>query len=285
MKRAVLCVGLSLGMMVASATMAWGQASEIPSAQPQPEAGTTPEQRGRKLLDEMVEALGGDAWLNRKNVETKGHISAFFHGAPNGFFTEFDRVQQFTGSGQGEAMRIGFLTDKSMILPGKKIDVVQIWKDNQGFEVTYKGRTTLPKEQVEDFYRRQKHSVEAVVHDWLKQPGVMVVSEGTSTVERRLADKISILSPDNDAVTIEIDVNTHLPLRRTFQWRNETFKDFDEDAEEYEDYHTVQGLPTAYTISRYHNGDLTSQTFFVKFEYDVPLPPEEFNIDVLVKKK
>jgi len=162
---------------------------------------------------------------------------------------------------------------------------VQIWKDGQGFEVTYKGKTSLPKEQVDDYFRRQRHSIEAVVHDWLKAPGVMVVYEGTSTVERRLADKISILSADNDAVTIEIDINTHLPLRRTFQWRNDTFKDFDEDAEEYENYHTVQGLPTAYTITRYHNGDMASQTLYLKFEYDVALPPDEFNIDVLVKKK
>jgi len=104
-------------------------------------------------------------------------------------------------------------------------------------------------------------------------------------VERRLADKVTILSDNNDAVTVDIDSSTHLPLRRTFLWRNETFKDQDEDAEEYADYHTIQGLPTALTISRYHNGDMASQTFLLKVEYDVNLPPDNFNIDILVKKK
>ena len=67
--------------------------------------------------------------------------------------------------------------------------------------------------------------------------------------------------------------------------RNTVFKDHDEDAEEYDDYHTIQGLPTAFTISRYHNGDLVSQTFYTKVEYDVDLSPDTFNPDILLKKK
>ncbi len=92
--------------------------------------------------------------------------------------------------------------------------------------------------------RRHNHSIETVVNVWLKTPGVMVVSEGTSIVERRIADKVSILMPDNDAVTLELDEDTHLPLLRTFKYRNAEFKDWDEDSEGYEDYHTIQGLPT-----------------------------------------
>jgi hypothetical protein len=104
-------------------------------------------------------------------------------------------------------------------------------------------------------------------------------------VERRQADQVTILSPDNDAVTIRIDSNTHLPLRRTFKWRNEKFKDLDEDAEEYDDYHTIQGLPTAFTISRYHDGDLASQRFFTKVDYNQNLSPDLFNPDKLLEKK
>jgi hypothetical protein len=212
-------------------------------------------------------------------------LARFYSGAPTGIVIEFHAIHQFPSDTHFEAERIGFLTDKSMILPGKKIDVVQIWTTDKGYEITYKGKNELPKEQVEDFYRRRAHSIESVVNVWLKAPDVMVIAEGTSMVERRLADKVTVLSANNDAVTIELDATTHLPLRRTFQWRNATFKDHDEDAEEYEDYHTVQGLPTAYTITRYHDGDMTSQTFLTKIEYGVDLQPDAFNPDILLKKK
>jgi len=283
--RQILNFGVVLILGFASSRPMWSQASEIPSAGQVIPNGETPEQHGRKLLNEMLEALGGDAWLHRHNMRELGHIGRFFHGTPTGIVIDFTSTRQFATADRFEALRIGFITDKSILFPGKKIDVVQIWTAGKGYEVTYKGRAELPKEQVDDFYRRQNHSLEAVENTWLKAPGVEVVYEGTTMVERRLAEKVSVLSDNNDAVTIELDATSHLPLRRTFQWRNETFKDFDEDAEEYADYHTIQGLPTALSITRYHNGDMASQTFLLKVEYDVDAAPDLFNPDVLLKKK
>jgi hypothetical protein len=281
MKQVVL--GIAIGLLTAQPLV--GQARDIPSAQPTQPAGQNADQRGRKLLDQMLETLGGDAWLKRHNVVERGRVARFFRGAPTGIVIEFTATHQFANGDRPEAERIGFITDKSMILPGKKIDIVQIWINNAGHEVTYKGNIALPKDQVDDYYRRQDHSIESIFRVWLKAPGVMVVDEGSTMVERRLTERISILSANNDAITLDIDATTHLPRRRTFEWRNATFKDHDEDAEEYDDSHTIQGLPTALTITRYHNGDMASQTFYSKVEYDVDLTPDTFNPDILLKKK
>jgi hypothetical protein len=279
---------LTIGLTTASPSLL-AQARDIPSAGPNHPPDQTQEQRGRKLLDQMLEALGGDAWLNRHNMRVYGHAGRFFQGAPNGIVIDFTAIRQFANPGPNQdrpdAQRIGFITDKSMILPGKKIDIVQIWINNTGHEVTYKGNSTLPKDQVEDYYRRQDHSIESIYRVWLKAPGVVVIDEGSTMVERRLTERVTILSDNNDAVTVDIDSETHLPRRRTFLWRNITFKDRDEDAEEYDDYHTIQGLPTAFNISRYHNGDLASQVFYTKVEYDIDLTPDTFNPDILLKKK
>lgn len=283
MKQVVLTI--AIGLLITTAPPLVAQARDIPSAAPAQAAGQTQDQRGRKLLDQMLEALGGDAWLNRRNVRELGHLAHFFQGQPNGIVVDFTTIHQFADGDRPEAQRIGFITDKSMILPGKKIDIVQIWAANTGHEVTYKGNATLPKDQIDDYYRRQDHSIESIFRVWLKSPDVMVVDEGSTMVERRLTERVSILSANNDAVTLDIDVATHLPRRRTFEWRNATFKDHDEDAEEYDDYHTIQGLPTAFTLTRYHNGDMASQTFYSKVEYNVDLPPDTFNPDVLLKKK
>jgi hypothetical protein len=279
-----LVFGIAIGLLTAAPSLR-AQARDIPSAAPPKVAGETQDQRGRKLLDQMLEALGGDAWLNRKNVKELGHLARFFRGAPTGIVVDFTATRQFANGDRPDAQRVGYITDKSMILPGKKIDIVQIWANNTGHEVTYKGNATLPQEQIDDYYRRQDHSIESIFRVWLKAPGVMVVAEGSTMVERRLTERVSILSANNDAVTLDIDASTHLPRRRTFETRNPKFKDIDEDAEEYDDYHTIQGLPTSFTITRYHNGDMASQTFFSKIEYDVDLPPGTFDPNVLLKKK
>ncbi len=261
------------------------QAIDLQNAAPPLPNGQTQEQRGRQLLDQMIAALGGPAWLSRNTANELGRTAAFFRGAPNGQTIDFHEARQFQTATQPALERIGFLSDKSMILPGKKIDVVQIWTADGGSEITYKGKSVLPKDQVEDYMRRRAHSIEAVIFTWMKAPGVIVIAEGTSMVERHLADKLTVLSANNDAVTLELDVTTHLPLARTFQWRNQQFQDHDEDREEYDDYHEFSGLQTPLTLSRYRNGDLVNQRFLSKVEYNVPLPPDTFNPDVILKKK
>ena len=282
MKARIALLSMLLGL--AASPIALAQARDIPSAAPTPAAGT-PEQQGKKLIDEMVEALGGQAWLERKDSQVWGRTAQFFRGQPNGNVIEFTGWRRFPDATQTGAERIGFLTDKSMILPGKKIDVVQIWTSDAGYEVTYKGKTPIPKDIVTEYERRRQHSIENIVNAWIKAPGVMILAEGTTMVERRMAEKVSVLTADNDAVTIELDAATHLPLRRTFKWRNEQFKDFDEDAETYDDYHTVQGLPTPYNVTRYKNGDMVNQRFLTKIIYNQGLSPDLFNPDLVLKKK
>jgi hypothetical protein len=260
------------------------QASDIPSAAPAA-AKLSDTERGRQLIDQMIEALGGEAWLNRSTIQIDGRGSAFFHGEPNPYITEYHELRRLPAPGQPEADRVGFLTERGMIMPGKKIDVVQIWTAGNGYEITYKGQAALPREQVEDYYRRRAHSIEDVVHTWLKAPGVMIVSEGTIMVDRRLADRVTVLAATNDAVTLDLDVATHLPLRRTFRWRNPQFNDYDEESETYDDYHTIQGLPTPLTITRYHNGEMSNQRYLTKVVYNLPMDPSLFDPTVALKKK
>ena len=55
-----------------------------------------------------------------------------------------------------------------------------------------------------------------------------------------------------------MDVQTHLPLSRSFQWRDPLYKDKNTDVEEYADYHDVDGFPTAFSITRVHNDEMVA---------------------------
>ena len=94
-----------------------------------------------------------------------------------------------------------------------------------GWEVTYKGKAPLPQEQVDDYLRRRDHSIETVVKMWLNDPQTILVYEGQRLAERHLAEQVTLISADNEAVTILMDAQTHLPLRRSFQWRDPVYKD------------------------------------------------------------
>jgi len=270
---------LSLAVALTAQAQQVASAPQMQSGQPAPIPGETEEQHGHRLLAEMVKALGGDAWLNKRTVVIEGQTAAFFRGQPTGAVGKFVQQTEFAQGATPELTRIAFLTSKGMFAPGMKKDVIHLWSADNGYEFTYKGRTTLPADQVADYMRRRAHSLEEVMRTWVKAPGVMVIYEGSGMRDRRPVDKVTVLSANNDAVTIELDQDTRLPLDRNFEWRNQQFKDHDRDDEVYGDWRAYGGIETPMNVTRYRNGDMVDQTFYTKVTFNTPLAPELFDIN------
>lgn len=237
---------------------------------PQDDAGRANEQKARVALDAMVRALGGPLWLSMQNVYLEGRVSGFYQGKPTGAIENF-----YTWRTPDGAER----TDIS-----KKHDDVVILAGQQCWEATYRGKKALPKDVCDDYLRRRDHSIDMAVRVWLKDPNTVLIFEGQTLAERHLADQVTLISSSNDSITIQMDADTHLPLSRTFQWRDPVYKDKNEEREEYDDYHTIQGIATPFTVTRFHNKDMNSQRFLYKAEYNVTLPPSGFDIDAIAAK-
>jgi hypothetical protein len=227
-------------------------------------------QQARAALDAMVQALGGDAWLNMKNRVYYGRSAGFYHGKPSGATIEYWETHEWP--------------DHDRIEFTKHRDVVQIFTGKEGWEVIYSGKKALPAEQVEDYLRRRDHSIETVIKQWLKDPATILIYEGQHLAESHLAEQVTLISAKNEAVTILMDGQTHLPLRRSFQWRDPLYKDKDEDAEEYDNYRPVDGFQTPFNITRFKNGDMVNQRFLFKASYNQTLPADEFSVDATAAK-
>ena len=131
--------------------------------------------KARATLDAMVQALGGEAWLNMQNQMRQGHIAAFFHGQPDMGTTDFWEFHSWP--------------DHDRVEFTKHRDVLQFYLGREGWEVTYRGKKALPKDIVDDFLRRRDHSIETAVKVWLKDPKTILIYEGQHVVERHLAER------------------------------------------------------------------------------------------------
>ena len=216
----------------------------------------------------MVQALGGNQWLNAQNSYVEGRIAGFFQGKPTG------ATVRYWDWRTPDAERIDLTEGKT-----DKHNWTQIFEGKNCWEVTFRGKLPIPKEQCAEAIRRRDHSIEVAVRTWMKDPTTVLMYEGQSLAERHLAQQVTLLNADNDSITIQIDAMSHLPLRRTYYWRDPLYKDKNEETEEYDDYHTIDGIQTPFTVTRLHNGDMTAQRFIFKASYNVTLPPDAFNAD------
>lgn len=273
-----------LRVLIVAVAVASGTGPLCAQVAPSPAAnaqGDNEQVQGRKLLDEMVHALGGDKWLQRGTERLEGKSATFYKSAPNPYeaqFEEYLRLQPF-----GE--RVVIVSKMGVFIPTSKRDIAEVWTADNGYQITFRGRKELPKTDVEDFQRRRRHTIDVVVADWLKRPDTLVTFEGSSMDDRRLVDKVSVITADNDAVELMLDQETHLPRSRSFQWRDAVYKDLDTDVEHYDNWQPEQGVMTALTITRYRNGDMVGQRFLTKVQYGLPLTPSLFDPDQPLNRK
>ena len=228
------------------------------------------QKKAKAIVQQALTALGGDAWLHRHDAEFTGRRSHFYQGKPTGEIVEFWEYRVYP-----DQIRFEFT---------KRRDVAQIYTGDKGWEITYKGKEALPAKQMEEYNRNRAHSLEVLLTKWANDPGTVLIYEGQTMVERHLADKISMITSTNDAATIEFDGQSHLPIRRAYQWRDPLYHDKNEEAEEYDDYHAFDGIPTPFAVTRYHNDDMTGQTFLFTAKYNKGVPAGAFDADATASK-
>src|SRR5579884_2897820 len=116
-------------------------------------------QKAKAVLNQAIQALGGDAYLNWKDMTSEGRSYSFHHGQANSLGTLFWRFRVFP--------------DKDRIELTKKRDVIELYVGDNGYEITYKGvRNMEHKDELDPYLRRRHYSIDIVLRQWLTQPGV-----------------------------------------------------------------------------------------------------------------
>lgn len=210
--------------------------------------------KAKTLIDQAIQALGGQAYLEIQDVSQQGRTYSFHHGETTSTGVLFWRFLRYP--------------DKERIEVTKQRDVAYVYTGDKGYEVTYKGTAGVDAIALADYLRRRDHSLEWVLRKWIKEPGVALFYDGAAVAADKPADQVSILSAKNDSVTLYLDATTHLPIKKTFTWRDPTDKLRNTEEEVYDAYRATQGIMTPYSVTRFYNGDMTNQRFLNTVTYN-----------------
>ena len=251
--------------------------AQAPPAGDRPKTDATPKtaaegstQKARRLLDEMIAALGGEAWLHYSNIEQQGRSYGFFHGKPTTAGTLLWRYFQYPGKERLELSR--------------QRDVIYIFKGDvnaeaHGYEKTYKGTAAVEAKDVEEFVRRRDFSLERAMREWFRDPRTVILYVGQGVADQQPVEVVSLLNEKNQELRIGMDLYTHLPINLRYSWRgSDKYKVEDEVV--FGNYHRVQGIQTPYTITRLRDGEIISQRFFNHIIFNQPLAPDFFDATV-----
>lgn len=278
----ILLLSVVAGAQSAQTPAVAATPSVTPAAQPSEDEGT---RKARALLDKAIEALGGSAYTSYTTRSEEGRTYSLYHNQTRGpgvlyrrfyRYADKDRVEVALERDMGVYDIIPFPIPVPEGKANKKTDVAMIHNGDKGYEVSYKGIELEEAKDTRDYVRRRDRSMEWVVRKWIHEPGVAFFYDGTALGNANLAEKVTITNGRNESVTLFLDTVTHLPVKKSYTWRDAADKGQNLEEELYDNYKPIQGIMTPYTQSRYYNGDLVSERFLSKIKYNDELADSLF---------
>ena len=256
--------GLGLVVLGAAAlAFLFGAANESrPRAEQNPaEAPSRIDPKAQQVLDRVIHAMGGAAFLNVKRLTTRGRVYSITDGSTSGFFP-FESAVEYP--------------DKRRFTFGKKPPVILINNGDQAMELDRYGRIAQPPEQARHWRISNRYSLENLLRLRIHEPGILIQQGGVDFVDNVATQAVDMV--DAQATQLKLDVNrqTFLPVSVTYRVRDPKTGDWEEFADVYSDYKNIEGIMTPMHIARFLDEERVSESFRSFAHYDEEYPADYF---------
>jgi hypothetical protein len=247
----------------ASQTSAQAPSESAAEAHPSIPVDQESSRKARALLDQAIQALGGTTFLNIRDMQQEGRTYSFYHGRPSGTGALFWRFVEYP--------------DKERIEVTKERNVAYVYAGDKGYEVTFKGPHAVEKKDLEDYLRRRRLSLENILRFWVNDPRVALFYDGNALAGNLAAEQVTLINAKNEAVSLYFDVDSHLPIKKSYRWRDPVDKERNSEEEVFDNYKPTHGVMAYYSFTRYYNGDMQSQRFISSVQFNQGLDEAMFD--------
>ncbi len=226
-----------------------------------PTSTDDPENRGQRLLNEAINALGGEAYLAVKDFTLSGRFYQIFHGTTSGAAVFVDYVRY---------------PDKERQEIGKKKESILIYNGDQGWDIDYRAVRAMTVEQMESHHRDQRYSLDRILRFDLKAKKYRVYYDGTELIQANKYDIVTLEDANRQRMSILVNSKTGLPEALRFRYVDPKTGGVDRMESWYGNFLSVQGIMTSFHRERIRNGERITETFVNDMHYNSGLSDSLF---------
>jgi hypothetical protein len=237
----------------------------------------TRQQRGKRVVDQALEALGGQAFLRMTDRVESGRAYSFYRDQISGLSVA-TIYTRYLAPVPGKAE----LREREAF--GKKQDEgVLLLTEDGAWDVSFRGARPLDDERYKNYRESTLRNIFYILHSRLDEPGMSFYSQGADRFENQPVEIVEITDGDNNTVTIYFSQFTRLPVRQSFRRRNPTYNDFDTETTLFAKYRSVGGVQWPYDVRRERNGQKIYEMYSDSVEIGKSLGDELFTLPANVK--
>ncbi len=237
---------------------------------------TKSEKRGKELVDQTVQALGGDRFLNMQDRVESGRAYSFYREQISGLsiakiYTRYVTVApDKTGSEVAQREREAF---------GVKEESAVMFNESGGWEISWRGAKDLPKDRVDRYRESTLRNVLYIFRKRLKEPGIIFEARGTDIVDFQPVDLLDITDSENRVVQVSLSQTSHLPVRQVYRHINPEDHRPDEEVTIFARYRDVGGgVQWPLQMRRERNGEKVYEIYSETVEINQDLTDDLFTV-------
>jgi hypothetical protein len=214
--------------------------------------------KGRQLIDDAVKALGGEKFLSVQNRIETGRAYSFAFDTLSGLSVARFYTRYIPLDPSKSGMELAQQEHQGL---NKNEAFYRLFREEGGWEVTFRGPTKLEKEQVERYHDSILHNVFYILRNRLQEPGMIFEARGSDVIENTPMNLVDIIDSKNRVVTAYFHPTTKLPLRQKWDWRDPETRERFEEVTRFARFRNVDGTQWPFQTNRERNGRKTYEMF------------------------
>jgi hypothetical protein len=250
---------LSAAVIVFAAALAGGPASAQNPETMMPEASAT---KAKQILAQMLDAMGGQAYLHVRESQCTGRKSEFGHNNALTSYLEFKEYWRFP--------------DKYRLDLGKKGNIIDLFNGKEGWTVDHDGVSEEPADKVDEFQDQVMKDPGHLLRYRLKEEGMVYRYGGTDLIDLKPVDWVEMADREERTYRIAVERDNHLMARFTVIIRDRVSGERIEEVTSFANYHMIGGVETPLQVARTRDGRRILQAFYDSCTYNPNLAANFF---------
>jgi hypothetical protein len=225
------------------------------------------EAKAKQVLQQAIDALGGDAYLNVQDVTCTGRMTAFDHSGEISGLEDFIAYTKPPAKTRQENM--------------PKRNIINVFNGDMGWEMDRGGVTEASPIDMAQFEENIRHDIDNILRHRIHEAGMIFRYAGSDIVDLHTVDWVELVDNDNNTIRIAFDHTTHLPAQKVLETINARTEFKSQEIEYFSNFHPIQGIQTPFQTTRLRNGLKVYQAFFDKCDYNTGVADSLFTRESL----
>ena len=244
--------------------------------------------KARHILDQVIDAMGGQAYLQVRDTDCTGRLAQFEHNGDLSGYTNFRDYWRLPDKNRTEyevkGAKGGLLGVLIGQIPFKGGTIIELYNGDEGWTLDRGGVSEQPTTNVTDFKEQTKRDIDNVLRFRLKEEGMLFRYGGVDLIDMKPVDWVELVDREDRTFRLAVLQKSHLPARSVVITRDEMTRERTEEVTYYGNYHLQGSVMAPLQVERRRDGRRLFQAFFDTCSFDQHFADDFFTKASLEKK-